>query len=259
MIIATYLPIYRLHELEIFERNVQIARADSIVLCIDYYFIEKQNHVLKLYNFSQELEIIKGNWRNRSSCLLRLVKYIMESNEDGLIVDSDVILPNNWPEIDSRLNLPFYHIAHDIWKHQRVIKHEKYNDIDVYYWKIKNYFTRTMHVFAGPKLAIRYKNLKLSTEIIEKLIKFFDEVDTYYTSIIADEIALGIAYDKSDVKETPFIVGAQHYAHNSYPKIKQDKRLFKCIYSKALIKLYTQFNYYIPAMRYLISSGLNCI
>ncbi|MEM1684219.1 MAG: hypothetical protein QXD60_00475, partial [Nanopusillaceae archaeon] len=98
MIIATYLPIFRAHELEIFKKNVEIAKADEVVVCIDYYFDERQDKLYQEYakDFKNAV-YIKGNWRNRSSCLLRLVRYIMDRGGDGLIVDSHVLLPEQWP------------------------------------------------------------------------------------------------------------------------------------------------------------------
>jgi hypothetical protein len=258
MILATYLPIYRVIELEIFKTNIEIANPEKIVICIDYYFDKTQDVLYQ--QFVRELgeaDTIKGNWRNRASCLLRLVRYIAESGGDGLIVDSDVLLPQQWREIDKKLNLPFYHLAHEPWRHKRVRK-EIVNGVEIYYWKVKDPLAKYMQVFTGPKLGIRYKGLALNLKAIDEVTAFFDQVDTYYSSIIADEVALGIVYDLSGVKEVPFIVGARHFAHKSYPAVKPDKNLHKCIYAKALFKLYGRFNYKLPQLRYLISQLLHC-
>ncbi|MEM1568244.1 MAG: hypothetical protein QW680_01360 [Pyrobaculum sp.] len=258
MIIATYLPIFRAHELEIFKKNVEIAKADEVVVCIDYYFDERQDKLYQEYakDFKNAV-YIKGNWRNRSSCLLRLVRYIMDRGGDGLIVDSDVLLPEQWPRVDAKLDLPFYHMAHDVWRHKRVTRHEVRGGVDVYYWKVKSLFSRTMQIFAGPKLVIRYKQrlvLKL-----DELLEFIDAIDTIYSNILADETVLGIAYDINGIKEVPFIIGARHLTHRSYPQVKYDNRLYRCIYSRALIKLFRKFNYNIPFLRYLITRFIYCL
>jgi hypothetical protein len=94
MILTTCLPIYQVAELEIFKRNIEIANPEEIVIYIDYYFDKNQDmFYLQFVRELGEVDFIKGNWRNRASCLLRLVRYIAESGGDGLIVDSDVPLP----------------------------------------------------------------------------------------------------------------------------------------------------------------------
>jgi hypothetical protein len=162
------------------------------------------------------VEIIKGYWRNRSSCLLTLVRYIAESGGDGLIIDSDVVLPQQWREIDKKLDLPLYHLAHEPWRHKRV-RRKVVNGV-------KDPLARYIQVFAGQKLAIRYKGLALNLRAVDEVTAFFNEVDTYYSSIKADEVALGIVYDLGGVKEEVLIVGARHYAHKTYPAVKQDKK-----------------------------------
>ena len=98
MILATYLPIFRAHELRIFQKNVEMLRPDQVLICVDYFFDERQRDVLRPY-LPPGASLIVGNWRNRTSCLLRLVDVIAREG-DGLVVDSDVILAGEFPEID---------------------------------------------------------------------------------------------------------------------------------------------------------------
>ena len=90
MILATYLPIFRAHELHIFRKNIEMLQPDQVVVCVDYFFNEKQHEMLRPY-LPPGASLIVGNWRNRTSCLLRLVK-IIAGEGDGVVVDSDVIL-----------------------------------------------------------------------------------------------------------------------------------------------------------------------
>ena len=98
MILATYLPISRAHELCIFQKNVEMLRPDQVLICVDYFFDERQHDMLRPY-LPPGASLIVGNWRNRTSCLLRLVDVIAREG-DGLVVDSDVVLAGEFPEID---------------------------------------------------------------------------------------------------------------------------------------------------------------
>ena len=75
MILATYLPIFRAHELHIFQKNVEMLRPDQVLVCVDYFFDERQRDMLRPY-LLPGVSLIVGNWRNRTSCLLRLVDVI---------------------------------------------------------------------------------------------------------------------------------------------------------------------------------------
>ena len=49
MILATYLPIFRAHELRIFQKNVEMLRPDQVLVCVDYFFDERQRDMLRPY------------------------------------------------------------------------------------------------------------------------------------------------------------------------------------------------------------------
>ncbi|MEM3994919.1 hypothetical protein [Pyrobaculum sp.] len=250
-VVATYLPIFRIHELKYFKKNLEALKPKKAAICVDYYFADEQKPLL--HDVWPKTEYILGNWRNRSSCLLRLVKYILENGGDGLIVDSDYVLSDTFPAIDKKLDLPLYHVSDHLWRHPRVRGPEVINDIEVYYWRIKKTLGRTMHLFAGPKQAIRLRGVKLSAKHLDHLIQLIDDMDPRMSGVLADEIPLGILYDKSGIREVPFVVATSHYRHKSHPK-PQDNLLNKKIYSHTLYYLYKKCGYRLPALRYGISS-----
>jgi hypothetical protein len=247
MILATYLPIFRAHELHIFRKNIEMLQPDQVVVCVDYFFNEKQHEMLRPY-LPPGASLIVGNWRNRTSCLLRLVK-IIAGEGDGVVVDSDVILSREFIDIDRELELPIYHVADSAWRHARVVRVERRGDLDVYYWRLKALWSRYMQVFVGPKHAIRIKR-KLHLQV-EPVLDVVESMDPLLASLIADETTLGVVYDKAGIEEVPFVVASIHHLHDSYPKAPVDKALRRRLYAKALFTFFRRLGYWQPALRYL--------
>jgi hypothetical protein len=153
VILATYLPIFRAHELRIFQKNVEMLRPDRVLVCVDYFFDERHHDMLRPY-LPPGASLIVGNWRNRTSCLLRLVD-VIAGEGDGLVVDSDVVLAGEFPDIDRGVEEPLYHVAESPWRHRRVVRVERRGGVDVFYWRIMALWSRYMQIFVGPKLAVR--------------------------------------------------------------------------------------------------------
>jgi len=155
VILATYLPIFRAHELQVFQKNVELLRPDQVVVCVDYFFDERQHDMLRPY-LPPGASLIVGNWRNRTSCLLRLVDIIAKEG-DGLVVDSDAVLAGDFPDIDRKVEEPMYHVAESPWRHRRVVRMERRGGVDVYYWRLKALWSRYIQVFVGPKRRLNIK------------------------------------------------------------------------------------------------------
>lgn len=256
MIVATYLPFYRVNELAIFAQNVRLLEPGEVALCVDYVhdewlgeFVKRRLEELGVGNPT----LFLGNWQNRSSCLLRLVKYIVERGGDGLIIDSDDLLAEDFPKIDERLDHPLYHVSDIPWRGPRV-RGAVENGVEVYYWRVKRLVGRTMHVFAGPKRAIRIKRPVVSTAAIDEVLRAVESLDPLFARVNADEITLGIVYDKSGIREVPFVVAARHLRHQSYPKLGYSRRLWRKVYAMALARLYLKTGYLLPALRYAATS-----
>ncbi len=252
MILATYLPIFRAHELRIFQKNVETIRPDQVVVCVDYFFDEGQSDMLRPY-LLPGASLIVGNWRNRTTCLLRLVKMVAEEG-DGVVVDSDVIISKKLVEIDRRLDLPIYHVADGVWRHKRVVRVERRDGVDVYFWKLKAMWSRYMQVFVGPKLAIRIKR-RIPLEV-KPVLDVIESMDPLLASLVADETTLGVVYDRAGIEEVPFVVACVHNPHGSYPKAPEDRALRQKLYAKALFTLFRKLGYWPPALRYLVTSWL---
>ena len=98
-------------------------RPDQVLFCVDYFFDERQRDMLRPY-LPPGTSLIVGNWRNRTSCLLRLVD-VIAGEGDGLVVDSDVVLAGEFPEIDRWGEESLYHVAESPWHHRRVVRVER--------------------------------------------------------------------------------------------------------------------------------------
>jgi hypothetical protein len=147
VILATYLPIFRAHELQIFQKNVEMLRPDQVAVCVDYFFDERQHDMLRPY-LPPGASLIVGNWRNRTSCLLRLVDIITKEG-DGLVVDSDVLLAREFPDLDRKVEEPLYHAAESPWRHRRVVRVERRGGVDVYNRIPARAWRRFIKVFYG--------------------------------------------------------------------------------------------------------------
>jgi len=249
VILATYLPIFRAHELQVFQKNVELLRPDQVVVCVDYFFDERQHDMLRPY-LPPGASLIIGNWRNRTSCLLRLVDIIAKEG-DGLVVDSDAVLAEEFLDLDKRLEEPLYHVAESPWRHRRVVRVERRGGVDVYYWRLKALWSRYIQVFVGPKLAIRIKR-RLPLDV-KPILDVVESMDPLLASVIADETMLGVVYDRAGIAEVPFVVACRHYPHGSYPKAPEDRTLRRRIHAKALWLLFRRLGYWPPALRYLLT------
>lgn len=258
MIIATYLPLYRVYELELFKKNVEVARAERAVVCVDYFTSEKLKPLVEGYlrDLGVEAELLAGNWQNRSSCVLRLLKLIVEEGGDGLVVDSDNLLPHDFPSLDEKLDLPLYHLSDIPWEHPRVVRRESRGGVEVYYWRVKNVWRRVMHVFAGPKQGMRIKKPVLNVGAIDHVLSVVESMDDLFARVVADEITIGIVYDKSGISEVPFVVATRHLGHSSYPHLGHHKAIRRKIYAMALARLYWKAGYTLPALRYAATALL---
>jgi hypothetical protein len=96
---------------------------DQVLVCVDYFFDERQRDMLRPY-LLPGASLIVGNWCNRTPCLLRLVDIIAKEG-DCLVVDSDVVLAGEFPEVDRWVEEPLYHVAESPRRHRRVVRVER--------------------------------------------------------------------------------------------------------------------------------------
>jgi hypothetical protein len=71
MILVTYLPFYRLHEvLQYFVKNIEILQPKRSIVYVDNVYNERQNEIIKRI-VPQDIEVVQGNWRNRGDTWFR--------------------------------------------------------------------------------------------------------------------------------------------------------------------------------------------
>ncbi|MGC8974512.1 MAG: hypothetical protein ACP5KY_10005, partial [Thermoproteus sp.] len=89
MLLATYLPFYRLHEIELyFLRNVEALRPKAAVVYLDNVYREEQRKIVERIA-PPGVEIKTGNWRNRNDTWLYMLRDFETYTGDWLDVDSD--------------------------------------------------------------------------------------------------------------------------------------------------------------------------
>jgi hypothetical protein len=96
MILATYLPFYRLHEVtQYFMKNVEILQPKHVIVYVDNVYNEGQNEIIEKI-VPQDIEVVQGNWRNRGDTWFKILRDLHNFNEEILIIDSDNIVDQNF-------------------------------------------------------------------------------------------------------------------------------------------------------------------
>jgi hypothetical protein len=99
VVLVTYLPFYRLHEVvEFFVKNVEIIKPSKAVVFIDNVYHERQKE-LALKLLPHELEYVFGNWGSRNDTWIAMFRKLRNDYSvkgDVIFVDSDNILTNDF-------------------------------------------------------------------------------------------------------------------------------------------------------------------
>lgn len=231
--LITYMPFYRIHEIEeYFIRNINIIKPKNAIVYIDNIFTEKQKKMLAKV-VPDGIEIITGNWRDRNSCVLTIIKDAVEHGDDALIVDSDNEIWPGLQDLDGELvdKYGFYTIldeeafrSESEWRRFSrrtvrlgvVVLGER--EIEVYGYKIAG---RGKGIyFIGPKQGIRLSPWLLKhvdADFLDKLTKALEGVEPHVRNYISDETTLGMLLYYSGVRTTPFIIWSNHRHHGSTP------------------------------------------
>lgn len=100
MILVTYLPFYRLHEvLQYFVKNIEILQPRRSIVYVDNVYNERQNEIIKRI-VPQDIEVVQGNWRNRGDTWFKILRDLHNFNEEMLVIDSDNIADPKLREIN---------------------------------------------------------------------------------------------------------------------------------------------------------------
>jgi hypothetical protein len=100
MILVTYLPFYRLHEvLQYFVKNIEILQPRRSIVYVDNVYNERQNEIIKRI-VPQDIEVVQGNWRNRGDTWFKILRDLHNFDEEILVIDSDNIADPKLREIN---------------------------------------------------------------------------------------------------------------------------------------------------------------
>jgi hypothetical protein len=100
MILITYLPFYRLHEvLQYFVKNIEILQPKRSIVYVDNVYNERQNEIIKRI-VPQDIEVVQGNWRNRGDTWFKILRDLHNFDEEILVIDSDNIADPKLREIN---------------------------------------------------------------------------------------------------------------------------------------------------------------
>ncbi|MFB6470597.1 MAG: hypothetical protein TU36_005125 [Vulcanisaeta sp. AZ3] len=224
--LITYLPFYRIHEVEdYFLKNVEVIGVRRAVVYVDNVYTDRQKAVLSKV-LPSGVEVVPGNWRDRNTCFLTIIRDAIEHGDNALVVDSDNEV---WPDlqmIDDQLisSYGFYTILNNeaagLLASPRVMNlgvvSVNGREVRVYGYKIVG-LTKGIY-FIGPKQGVRLSPWLLKhidVDFLNKLMNALQRVEPSIRNYISDEITLGILLYYSGIGVTPFIVWSHHRYHGS--------------------------------------------
>mgnify|MGYP001626186425 FL=1 len=226
MKLVTYLPFYRVHEVnEYFIKNVEEIKAKEATVYVDNVFHPKQIEILKSI-IPDNISIKTGNWRSRSGTWFTMLKD-MQGAGDVAFIDSDNLIDSSFLEADAQLQYQMYTVLdREAWARgapNTMVRSRKVSEITVRGAKVPVFLYKIYEpdltkkgtvLFIGPKQVVVYRKLP-DPDIINKVEKAFMEVPSEFRQFINDEVVLGILAYESGIKETPWIVLSTHMHHES--------------------------------------------
>ncbi|MGC8542924.1 MAG: hypothetical protein ACP5NQ_03190 [Vulcanisaeta sp.] len=119
VVLITYLPFYRIHEIsEYFIKNIEIISPRAAIAYIDNVYHERQKEIISKV-LPSNIDVITGNWRNRNSTWITILKDFFNFNDEIMVIDSDNIVEQTFPQIHSelrRMNMIYTILDEETWK-----------------------------------------------------------------------------------------------------------------------------------------------
>ncbi|MGC9171211.1 MAG: hypothetical protein ACP5HD_10825 [Thermoproteus sp.] len=230
MLLATYLPFYRLHEVELyFLKNVEALRPKAAVVYLDNVYREEQRKIVERIA-PPGVEIKTGNWRNRNDTWLYMLRDFETYTGDWLVVDSDNVVEPHLAEAHGELRgrSPIYTVLdEEAWSRSprnflaRSRPAGTAAGRPVYSYKVYDGSWRGLLrggslYFIGPKQVVAFSKL-FDREVVERVGRALSRVDVWLRNFISDETLLGVLAHLSGIEEVPWIVASHHYHHGSAP------------------------------------------
>ncbi|MEM1644791.1 MAG: hypothetical protein QXL96_02785 [Ignisphaera sp.] len=281
MILITYVPFYRLHEIEdYFIKNIEIIKPEYSMVYIDNIYSEKQINIVKKV-INRDIEIVFGNWRSRGGTWLKILNDMHNYGKDIVVIDSDNVLDARYPKIHGILKkydiytlLDYEGSQHNITGWLRRSKYvgdiningEKY---PIYMYRIKPRNTLELLLgkgspfFIGPKQLV-YISKPLDLEVLEKVEKAFNNIEYSIRNNISDEAVLGVVLYLCNYEEIPWTIATHHYRHKDHVTgYMKTSKIITAIahiqFSNGLIKEFKRNEFRLYKLKYLVSLFKNII
>ena len=280
MILVTYLPFYRLHEvLQYFVKNIEILQPKRsivyVIVYVDNVYNERQNEIIKRI-VPQDIEVVQGNWRNRGDTWFKILRDLHNFNEEMLVIDSDNIADPKLREINHVLlkdykvyTIADYGVVGSLLNN--FLRRSRYvGEISVdgrkkslYAYRIKPktlkefLFKGGPPFFVGPKQVVCLSK-PLDEKVIEKVERAFSNVEPFLKNLISDETVLGVLLYLCGYEEIPWTHASYHYHHGGYQATltracKAVVALAHMQFANGLIKEFGQNVFRLYKLKYMLS------
>jgi hypothetical protein len=230
MILVTYLPFYRLHEVaSYFVKNAELVRPERAVAFIDNVFNEGQREVARRV-LPEGVEYVFGNWGSRDDTWIAMLEWLRSSGVEGdaLFVDSDNVLTGDFPKVHRLLlraaeenELRAYGVMDlECWEAGagHFLRRSELSDVvGVFSYRVYDprfFFKGGNPFFWGPKQAVYLGRLP-DEELVEGLASALSRVTPYLRNLLSDESLLGVMAWLSGVERIPWTAASHHLHHGS--------------------------------------------
>jgi hypothetical protein len=226
VILVTYLPFYRIHEIaEFFVKNIEAIKPERALIFIDNVYHEKQKE-LALKFLPNYTDYVFGNWGSRNDTWIAMFKRLRQDYHitgDVIFIDSDNVVTEDFLEHHHVLR-PYgvYGILdHECWARgaQQFLKRcfTKDREHAIFMYKVyepKNYFRGGSPFFWGPKQVVYFGSLP-SEGLIDRLNVALMHVTPYIRNLVSDESLLGVMAWLMGINCIPWTVASHHFHHGS--------------------------------------------
>ncbi|WP_188595628.1 hypothetical protein [Thermocladium modestius] len=268
MILVTYMPFYRIHEvLEYFQKNVEAIKPSSAIVYVDNVFHDRQKEMLRNI-IPGNMDVRVGNWRSRSGTWFTMLRDLQGAG-DVAIMDSDNVIDPMFSAVHPLMNYDMYTILdREAWGRgapNTMMRSHKLGELNVngttitvFGYRIyePNLMRKGTVLFIGPKQVVVYRKLP-SLDVINKVEEAFLDVPPELRPFINDEGVLGILAYLSGIKVTPWIVLSNHMHHGSeHPASRTRKAIVASAqlkFAKSLQKRFKMKEFTLYRTKYFLS------
>ena len=252
LILATYLPFNRIHEVELyFNKSVEAVKPDRSVVYIDNVFTKEQENIAR--SLIKEHELKFGNWGNRGSTWFSMLRDISRERERAIIVDSDNVLDGQIRDVE--VNDYVYTVHHreksETLKNNYMRRSREGETLNIHGKSIMTYFYKIYEgsilrsgstFFIGPKQAVVFQKFP-DSGIIDGVERAFNRVQPSLRRIISDEAVLGVIVYLMGLREVRWFICSEHYHYESIkpPPNELDKLLAALAHEQFAGGLYSEF------------------